>query len=74
MYERYDGMLLPLLAEVGPVTVAERQNLVGDPRIALAVPRWLASAPWRMLVERRSIDGGRSRAYAVTELGLRTLA
>jgi hypothetical protein len=69
-YEAYDERLLPLF-EDGELTFDGLVGAVADPRLQASVPRWLASAEWRGLVERHGPDGRRPRTYELTDRGRR---
>jgi hypothetical protein len=62
-YHRYDGVLLPLVASLAPATFDDLSLAIEDARVRAALPRWLASAEWRGLVERGDGTLGSSRAY-----------
>jgi hypothetical protein len=51
-YEVHDQELLPLIARMQPATFDRLSIAVDDPRLRAVLPRWLASAQWRGLVER----------------------
>ncbi len=53
-YEAYDMDLLHLLSKIQPATFDELSVKVEDPRARAVLSRWLASAEWRGLVERRA--------------------
>ena len=64
-YEQYDEQFLPLVAGQEPATFDDLSVSVGDPRLRSALPRWLASAEWRGLVERRDPSMAAPRMYAL---------
>lgn len=69
-YERFDRDLLPVVAEGGAVGVDDLA-VSGVPYFSRSLAlRWMQSAEWRGLLERRA---GRSRSYALTERGQRAL-
>jgi hypothetical protein len=52
-YEQYDEQLLPLLDKGRPLTFDDLSvQISGDRKLLAALPRWIASAEWRGLVER----------------------
>lgn len=71
-YETYDETLLPLL-DGYELTFDELVGAVADGRVQASVPRWLASAEWRGLVERRGPNGQRPRTYVLTDRGRRQM-
>jgi hypothetical protein len=64
-YHRFDGTLLPIVARMAPVSFDDLSVAVEDPRVRAALPRWLASAQWRGLVERGDARGGSPRRYVL---------
>jgi hypothetical protein len=52
VYERYDRELLPLILELGSATFDDLSIRIADPKVRSVLPRWLASAQWRGLVQR----------------------
>jgi hypothetical protein len=73
-YEAYDETLLPLLIELGEVTPTEFAASIVDRRLRTLVPRWMASAEWRSLIERTDRDVRSPRTYRATEYGIEHLA
>jgi hypothetical protein len=67
-YEAYDEILLPLL-EDRELTFDELVEPIDDARVQAGVPRWLASAEWRGLVDRLGPNGRGPRAYLLTDRG-----
>jgi|HubBroStandDraft_6_1064221.scaffolds.fasta_scaffold331285_3 hypothetical protein len=65
-YERLDGDLLPIVQDLQPVSFDTLSAAVRDVRQRAALPRWLASAQWRGLLERETPSTG-SRAYSLAE-------
>jgi hypothetical protein len=63
-YEQFDDVMLPLFGG-GRRTFDELSFAVDDPKIRAALPRWIASATWRGLIERAPTNGG-PRGYVVT--------
>jgi hypothetical protein len=51
-YHRYDGALLPVVESLAPATFDDLSLAIEDARIRAALPRWLASAEWRGLIQR----------------------
>jgi hypothetical protein len=70
-YEAYDERLFPLLVELGEVTPTEFAASVSDRRLQTIVPRWLASAEWRSLIERTDRDMRSPRTYRPTGFGIK---
>jgi hypothetical protein len=68
-YEKPDGALLPLVARLEPTTFDELSVVIEDPRARSALPRWLASAEWRGLVDRLDESMGAPRTYGLTKRG-----
>jgi hypothetical protein len=62
-YERYDKVMLPLVEALVPATFDDLSLRVADPHARAALPRWLASAEWRGLIERRDSEGLQTRSY-----------
>lgn len=62
-YHAYDDVLLPLVAMHEPVGFDDLSVAVNDPRVRAALPRWLASAEWRALVERSDTSRRSARRY-----------
>lgn len=61
-YEQYDAVFLPLVERLQPATFDDLTYEVENGKVGSMLPRWLASATWRGLVERRdpSMHGPRS--------------
>jgi len=70
-YLKYDKTLLAILVREGEATFDELARGPLDARVLAALPRWLASAQWRGLIERS--DAGTQRRYALTQRGRRRL-
>lgn len=77
VYARLDEELLPIAARLGQFTPDVFAARIENRKTRVAVPRWLASAGWRGLIERR---GHRRMTplriipiYGVTKLGLARL-
>lgn len=62
--EPFDADFVPLLEESGVATFDELSMRVCDRRARAALVRWLASAEWRGIVERRINPRG-PRLYAL---------
>jgi hypothetical protein len=66
-YEQLDPEVLPLFG--GSARTFDEVSLaIADPRIRAALPRWIASATWRGLIERTAGNAGR-RGYVLTPRG-----
>jgi len=65
--------LLPRLAELGEVTPTQFAASIDDRRLRTLVPRWMASAEWRSLIERTDRDMSSPRTYRVSEHGRKEL-
>jgi hypothetical protein len=50
-YERYDDVILPVIAELEPVTYDYIEARLDDPKVAAELSDWVTSAEWRGLVE-----------------------
>src|SRR4051812_28951433 len=72
-YEAYDEQLLPLFDSAHPVTFDDVSYRIGNPRLRSVLPRWLASAEWRGLVQRIDASMHGPREYALGPEGLRRL-
>ncbi len=72
-YEEYDEEFLSRFVEIGEASPNELALAVAPTRLRSLVSRWLASAEWRGLVERRDQPKARRRTYVVTERGRRRL-
>lgn len=69
-YETYDRQFLPLMAELDQPSPSLLSHAIADPRLRSVLSRWMASAGWRGLIERRdgeSMAGGQT--YALTDRG-----
>lgn len=73
-YHVYDAQLLPLVSELEPGTFDDLSVHIGDARLRSALPRWLASAEWRGLVERRDGSMRGPRTYGLGPEGPRYLS
>lgn len=65
-YEKLDDELLRLFGEGDSRTFDELSLLVDDLRVRAALPRWIASATWRGLIERAPDSNGGPRRYSLT--------
>jgi hypothetical protein len=74
VYETYDDALLPVLSSIGEVTMTDVAASVSDPKVRALVPRWMASAEWRGLIERTDRDMRSPRTYRITPYGEQQLA
>jgi hypothetical protein len=70
-YERLDQDLLPLLELLSPATFDSFVAQIIDGCQRAAALRWLSSAEWRGLVERRENNMRGPRRYVVTDRGRR---
>lgn len=68
-FERFDGDVLPLVDAKKPKTFDDLAAELRDRRARAALPRWLASAEWRGLVERSEARGKGPRAYVLGPQG-----
>jgi len=68
-YEAFDDRLLHLLSEIQPATFDELSVRVEDPKVRAVLVRWLASAEWRGLIERRGPTRTSPRSYVLSERG-----
>jgi hypothetical protein len=50
-YERFDDQILPVVPD-GTFTFDDLSMRVDDPKALAMLPRWIASASWRGLIER----------------------
>jgi hypothetical protein len=62
-YEPLDDELLALVGDLEPVTFDRLSSRVGDAGTLAVLPRWLASARWRGLVDESASRGGQPRSY-----------
>ena len=65
-YEQLDKELLPIVEGLQPVSFDTLSAAVHDARQRAALPRWLASAQWRGLLDRATPSTG-DRAYSLAE-------
>lgn len=72
-YESLDAELLPIAAQLHEFTFDDLAARVENPRTVSAIPRWLASATWRGLIERTDRGMASIRTNVVTERGLALL-
>ncbi len=68
-YEVFDDQILPLLDERRPLTFNDLSMKLTDPRALAFLPRWLASATWRGLIERCDDPARGPRAYVLGPQG-----
>jgi hypothetical protein len=74
-YHRYDRQLLPLVERLEPASPSELSQAIEDRRLRAVLARWMASAEWRGLIERRDGESmAARRTYVVGEHGRRRLA
>jgi hypothetical protein len=68
-FAAYDGQLLHLLSEIEPATFDELSVKVEDPKVRAVLSRWIASAEWRGLIERRDPTHSSPRKYVLSARG-----
>lgn len=73
-YHRYDKRMLPIVNQLGEGTPSQIAAAVQDRRMRVIVPRWMASAEWRSLIERTDRDTSSPRTYRLTAHGRDALA
>jgi hypothetical protein len=73
-FEQYDRELLPLVALLGLFEQHEFVSASGGPARQSETLRWLESAEWRGLIERRDESMASPRVMALTERGRARLA
>jgi hypothetical protein len=56
-YHGLDRPLLILAMELGTFAVPDLEARVSDPKLRAAIPRWMASATWRGILERDPAGG-----------------
>ncbi len=69
VYEELDAELLPIASRLGEFTYDDLLLRITDPKIGSVLPRWLASAEWRGLIERRDHDMASQRTNVITSRG-----
>lgn len=74
LYEQLDADFLALVAKLEPTTFDDLSLEVDDSRARASLPRWLASAEWRGLVERRDPSMNGPRSYVLGSRGRTQLA
>jgi hypothetical protein len=72
-YEQLDDTLLPVVADLAPATFDDLSIAIEEAGARSALPRWLASAEWRGLVERVDASMGAPRTYALGSQGIERL-
>lgn len=72
-YESLDNELLPIAATLREFTFDDLVAGIADPKTRSAIPRWLAAAEWRGLIERTDRDMASLRTNAITDRGLAKL-
>jgi hypothetical protein len=65
VYEGLDEALLPVVAHLEPATFDDLSIAIDDPRLRASLPRWLASAEWRGLVQRLDPSTRAPRTYGL---------
>ncbi|HET6508501.1 MAG TPA: hypothetical protein VFG42_17040 [Baekduia sp.] len=65
VYEAYDDVLLPVVADRQPATFDQLSIAIPDARMRASLPRWLASAEWRGLVKRLDSSMDAPRTYGL---------
>jgi hypothetical protein len=74
-YEAYDDQFLPLIGELEGVSASAISQAVADRRLRSVLSRWMASAEWRGLIERRDPEGmAGPRNYVLGDRGRARLA
>lgn len=68
-YEAYDRQFLPLLAELGESSPSALSHAISAPKLRSVLSRWMASAEWRGLIERRDGDMASRRTYVLSDRG-----
>ena len=68
-YEQFDSVLLPIAARLGEFNFDALAGQVPDAKVRSVLPRWLASAGWRDLIERRDNDMTAQRTHVITDRG-----
>lgn len=74
LYHKYDIEFLPIVARLQPATFDDLSVAVEDRRTRAALPRWLASARWRGLVEIDESAHATARRYVVAREGVSSAA
>jgi hypothetical protein len=64
-YEAYDNALLPVVARLAPTTFDRLSIAIPDARMRASLPRWLASAELRGLVQRLDTTMASPRTYGL---------
>jgi hypothetical protein len=64
-YEVFDEQILPLLDGQEPLTFNDLSMKIVDPKAVALLPRWIASATWRGLIERSDNPAKGPRAYVL---------
>lgn len=74
-FERYDREMLSSIRELGEPTLNQMAMAAPDAKLRSAVSPWIASAEWRLLIERVDSDEPiGKRRYRLSERGQETLA
>lgn len=74
-YEKYDDQLLPIVARLDAPSATQLAEEIEQPRLRSVLSRWMASAEWRGLIERRDNESMVSRRrYVLGEQGRTRLA
>jgi hypothetical protein len=68
-YEEFDDKLLPLFADCRSHTFDDLSFRIDAPRVRAVLPRWIASATWRGLLERVPPTNGGPQHLQLTERG-----
>lgn len=64
-YEGLDDALLPVVAQLEPATFDDLSIAIDEPRLRASLPRWLASAEWRGLIQRLDASMRGPRTYGL---------
>jgi hypothetical protein len=64
-YERFDDVLLPVVASHEPATFDDLSIAIDDPRLLASLSRWLTSAEWRGLIQRLDAAARAPRTYGL---------
>jgi hypothetical protein len=68
-YEELDTQLLPIAAQLGEFSYDALAVQIPDAKVRSVLPRWLASAEWRNLIERRDHGMSSQRTNVITDRG-----
>jgi hypothetical protein len=68
-FEAFDDRFLPLLSGADRLTFDDLSLMVDDGQARAVLARWLASAEWRGLIERRDPERGHPRTWVLGDRG-----